>query len=273
MEIGRYGLWDWATLFDQLGPESLAEVEELGISAVWVGGSPPADLALPEKLLAGSTHLVVATGIVNVWHDSPQVAARSYHRLAAYSDRLLLGIGAGHRATGGAEYKPYEKLVEYLDGLDAGEVPIEGRILAALGPRVLRLAAARSAGAHPYLVTPDHTATARAILGSGKLLVPEHKVVLSTDAEMARALARDRLARYLLLPNYTRNWLRLGFTENDIADGGSDRVVDAVVAWGDEEAIRSRIDEHFAAGADQVALQILNEDKLGTLRRLAPALT
>jgi probable F420-dependent oxidoreductase len=272
MDIGRFGLWDRAAFLESLEAEELAEIGELGIQTVWVGGSPPADLALPERLLAASSNLIVATGIVNVWSDPPEAAARSYHRLSGYGDRFLLGIGAGHRAPGGVPYKPYDKLIEYLDGLDAGGVPTEGRILAALGPRVLRLSAERTAGAHPYLVTPAHTATAREILGD-KLLIPEHKVILGRDPEAARTLARDRLAMYLALPNYTRNWLRLGFTEDDLSGGGSDRLVDAMVAWGDEETIRSRLDEHLEAGADQVAVQILNDDKMVTLRRLAPALT
>jgi probable F420-dependent oxidoreductase len=168
--------------------------------------------------------------------------------------------------------KPYDKLVSYLDGLDEGGVPESGRVLAALGPKVLRLARDRAAGAHPYLTTPEHTAQAREILGADKLLVPEQKVVLSTDPARARALARKRLAMYLELPNYTNNWLRLGFTEADLADGGSDRLVDALVAWGDETAIRERVQAHRDAGADQVALQVLNEDKLGVLRTLAPVL-
>ena len=274
MEIGSLGLWDRTTWFASLETDALAELETLGVSTVWLGGSPPADLAVPEQVLANSKKLVVATGIVNVWKDPAEVAARSYHRLAAYADRLLLGIGAGHRSSVGAAYrKPYQKLVDYLDELDADGVPPHSRMLAALGPRVLRLAADRTAGAHPYLVTPEHTATARAILGAGKLLVPEHKVVLTRDPEMARDLARDRLAMYLTLPNYTRNWFRLGFTEDDLIGGGSDRLVDAMVAWGDEETIRRRLAAHLAAGADQVAVQILNPDKLDTMRRLAPALT
>jgi probable F420-dependent oxidoreductase len=191
----------------------------------------------------------------------------------AYPDRLLVGIGVGHRPLVGDRYtKPYEKLVNYLDGLDAGGVPVEGRVLAALGPRVLALAAERAAGAHPYYTTPEHTAQAREILGPDKLLVPEQKVVLETDPEVARGLAREALDFYLKLPNYTNNWLRLGFTEEDLAGGGSDRLVDALTAWGDEEAIRARVQAHRDAGADQVIVQVLNEDTLATLRVLGPVL-
>lgn len=273
MDIGRLGLWDRKEWCAGQGPEVLAELEGLGVSTLWIGGSPPADLALPEQLLARSVSLVIATGIVNVWADPPEVAAKAYHQLAAHSDRLLLGIGPSHPQSMGDVYtKPYEKLVDYLDRLDAGGVPTEAVVLAALGPRVLRLAADRTAGAHPYLVTPEHTAAARGILGVGKLLVPEQTVLLERDPAVARRTAREMLARYMALTNYTNNWLRLGFTDDDLAGGGSDRLVDAMVAWGDEHAILTRFDAHLAAGADQVAIQILNPDKLAVLRRLAPGL-
>ncbi len=263
------GVWDHVSpwLSD---PAVLAELERLGYDRVWFGASPPADLSTVEPTLAGSTSLNVATGIVNVWDGEPDGAA--YKRVtAAHPGRFVLGIGAGHRQIVGARYtKPYDRLVSYLDGLDDGGVPESGRVLAALGPRVLRLARDRTAGAHPYLTTPEHTAQAREILGDGKLLVPEQKVVLSTDPTEARAIARGKLAMYLQLPNYTNNWLRLGFTETDLADGGSDRLVDALVAWGDADAIRERIAAHWDAGADQVALQVLNTDKMDVLRALAP---
>jgi probable F420-dependent oxidoreductase len=274
MDIGRLGVWDhssWQAFGD---PEALAELERLGYGTAWLGGSPPPDLSAAEPPLSASTSLVVATGIVNVWDGEPATAAAGYHRLAsAYPDRFILGIGVGHRPFVGDRYtKPYDKLVSYLDGLDESGVPVSNRVLAALGPKVMRLARDRTAGAHPYLTTPEHTAQAREILGTGKLLVPEQKVVLSTDAAAARALGRQKLEISLGLPNYTNNWLRFGFTEADLADGGSDRLVDAMVAWGDEATIRDRIEAHLTAGADQVAIQVLNEDKLAVLRTLAPAL-
>lgn len=267
------GLWEAARGSELSGPEALAELEELGVGTVWVGNSP-ADLRYAERLLDNSTTLTVATGIVNVWLEPPSVLAGNRARvLDRHPGRFLLGIGASHRALVGDRYtKPYAKLVSYLDGLDAAGVPVDGRVLAALGPRMLELAGDRCAGAHPYLTTPEHTATAREIIGPDKVLVPEQKVVLSTDPDEARTLGRQTLSSYLALPNYTRNWLRLGFTEDDIAGGGSDRLVDAMVAWGDEDAVRARIEEHRRAGADQVALQVLNPDRLGALRRLAPAL-
>jgi probable F420-dependent oxidoreductase len=265
------GVWDHASsaLFEDPG-----ELERLGFRTAWLGGSPPADLSTTEPLLAASTTLAVATGIVNVWDADPSVAAAAYNRVAErYPNRFLLGIGAGHRPLVGDRYtKPYEKLVTYLDGLDEGGVPVSGRVLAALGPKVLRLAAERTAGAHPYLTTPEHTAQAREILGAGKLLVPEQKVVLSTDPTEARAIAREKIAFYFDLPNYTNNWRRLGFTDADLADKGSDRLIDALVVCGDEDTIRTRVQAHQDAGADQVAIQVLNDDKLAVLRRLAPAL-
>lgn len=274
MDIGALGVWDhagWPGFSDQ---DALAELERLGYGTAWIGASPPADLSTVEPILAASTSLVVATGIVNVWEASPSVAAAGYHRVAvAYPDRFVLGIGVGHRPMVGDQYtKPYDKLASYLDGLDEGGVPESGRVLAALGPKVLQLARDRTAGAHPYLTTPAHTAQARSILGDGKLLVPEQKVVRSTDPVEARALARQRLSFYFTLPNYTNNWLRLGFSDADFVDGGSDRLVDALVVWGDDDAIRERIQAHRDAGADQVTLQVLNEDKLAVLRTLAPVL-
>jgi probable F420-dependent oxidoreductase len=264
------GVWDHAAAPWLRDPATLAELERLGYDTVWLGGSPAADLTTVEPTLAASTSVRVATGIVNVWDGEPDAAA--YARVTgAHPGRFLLGIGAGHPSLVGARYtKPYDRLVAYLDGLDDGGVPVSGRVLAALGPRVLRLARDRTAGAHPYLTTPEHTAQAREVLGEGPLLVPEQKVVLSTDPAEARAIARDRLAMYLELPNYTNTWLRLGFTEADLADGGSDRLVDGLVAWGDADAIRERVAAHWDAGADQVALQVLNPDKMPVARALAP---
>jgi len=271
--MGSVGVWDHPSETYR-DPAVLAELERLGYSTVWMGASPAPDLSTIEPVLAASTSLRVATGIVNVWDGSPAVAASGYQRVtAAYPDRFLLGIGAGHRAIVGDRYtKPYDQLGSYLDGLDDGGVPESGRVLAALGPRVLELARDRSAGAHPYLTTPEHTVRAREILGVGKLLVPEQKVVLSDDPGEARAIARSRLGMYLELPNYTNNWLRLGFSASDLDGGGSDRLVDALVAWGDAEAVRERVAAHWEAGADQVALQVLNSDKVGVLRALSPVL-
>ena len=186
--LGKVGIWRHPS---GLTPEVVAEVEALGYGAIWVGGSPPGDLGVVDQLLDTTDHIAVATGIVNVWKDDAATIAADYHRIAArHPDRFLLGLGIGHpEAT--QEYRhPYATLVSYLDELDELKVPAEGRALAALGPRVLRLAADRSAGAHPYLVTPEHTRQARQILGPGPLLAPDQKVVLETDPERARAIGQ-----------------------------------------------------------------------------------
>ena len=274
MKLGKIGVWDnstWAPLSDA---DALAELERLGYGTVWLGASPNADLSAAESILAASTTMQVATGIVNVWEAEPSVAAAANARVvAAYPGRFLLGIGIGHRPLVGDRYtKPYDKLVSYLDGLDEGGVPVDQRVIAALGPKMLGLARDRTAGSHPYLTTPEHTAQARDILGEDKLLVPEQKVVLETDGAKARAIAREKIGFYFGLPNYTNNWLRLGFTEADLADKGSDRLIDALVVWGDEDAVRERVQQHLDAGADQVAVQVLDTDKMATLRALAPVL-
>jgi probable F420-dependent oxidoreductase len=228
-------------------------------------------------LLAATKDLVVATGIVNIWQDDAAGVAVSYHRLEGrYPGRFLLGIGAGHREQRSEYIRPYEALEQYLDVLDAAEVPVERRVLAALGPRVLRLAAERAAGAHPYFTTPDHTREARAVLGPDRLLAPEQKVVLESDPAAARALARPVLGMYLGLTNYVNNFRRMGFTDSDFANGGSDRLVDALFAHGDPATVARRISEHLEAGADHVAVQLLTPpgvDPLDGYAELAHVLT
>ncbi|MDG4821155.1 TIGR03620 family F420-dependent LLM class oxidoreductase [Asanoa sp. WMMD1127] len=252
--------------------DAAAELEALGYGAIWIGGSPGVSAALP--LLAATSRIVVATGILSVWqHDADAVAA------AMPGDRFLLGLGVSHAPAVAGYRKPYEKMVDYLDALDAAArpVPAERRVLAALGPRMLRLAAARAAGAHPYLAPVEHTAAARETLGPGPLLAPEVNVVLEVDAERARRAARAHLVRYLELPNYTNNLRRYGFDDGDFASGGSDRVVDSLYLWGDEGRIRARVDEYLAAGADHVAVQVIRAEPdanpaLPEYRRLAAIL-
>jgi probable F420-dependent oxidoreductase len=206
--------------------------------------------------------LQVATGIVNVWQDPAKGVAESFHRIdKAYPGRFLLGIGVGHPEAVSEYRKPYDALVEYLNGLDEYGVPAKRRVVAALGPRVLRLSAQRSAGAHPYLTTPEHTAQARELIGPSAFLAPEHKVVLTTDAAEARAVGRKALDIYFNLANYRNNWKRLGFTDEEIARPGSDRLVDALVAYGTPDAIAARLNEHLDAGADHVPVQILTKDE------------
>jgi len=215
----------------------------------------------------------VATGIVNIWKDDPATIAASYHRLAdAYPGRFLLGIGAGHPEASSQYTRPYDALVDYLDALDAADVPLSQRALAALGPKVLRLAAERTAAAHPYLVTPEHTRLARNLLGTDVLLAPEQHVVLDADQARARDLARNSLSRYLKLTNYTANWRRLGFTDNDIAGAGSDRLVDGLIALGDAQQVAARVTDHLDAGADHVCIQLIapaGADPLPGLTELA----
>ena len=269
IELGRIGIWRHAT---GLSPELAAEVEALGYGAIWIGSSPDGDLRLAEQLLDATDHIAVATGIVNMWKDDAATVGASYHRIAArHPGRFLLGLGIGHPEATQQYRQPYATLVSYLDELDDLGVPAEARVLAALGPKVLELAARRTAGAHPYLVTPDHTRQARQLLGAGPLLAPEQKVVLETDPERARAIGRPRVQKpYLGLSNYLANLRRLGWTEADLADGGSDRLIDALVLHGDAEEIGRGITAHLDAGADHVAIQVLGPDPLTALRALAP---
>lgn len=283
VDVGRVGVWTSSRLLtDRAAIEAAAQLDELGYGALWIG-SAPGDLKLVSDLLATTTRMVIATGIVNVWFEPAASTAAAFAQVRrSHPDRVLLGIGAGHKSsveamTGQRYERPYQKLVSYLDELDAADppVPVDHRALAALGPRVLRLARDRTAGAHPYLVTPEHTHRAREILGPEALLAPEQTVVLETDPDQARSIARGMLTRYLTLPNYTRNWLRLGFTEDDLAGGGSDRLVDALVAWGDAEQVAARVAEHHQAGADHVCIQAITEAPgfpVTTLERLAAAL-
>ncbi|MEC4762488.1 LLM class F420-dependent oxidoreductase [Mycobacterium sherrisii] len=243
-------------------PQQAKEIEALGYGAVWVGGSPPAELAWVEPILAATSTLQLATGIVNIWTADAGAVAESFHRIdKAYPGRFLLGIGVGHREMISEYRKPFDALVEYLDQLDEYGVPAHRRVVAALGPRVLQLSAQRSAGAHPYLTTPEHTAEARKLLGDAAFLAPEHKVVLTTDPDEARATGRAALDMYFNLVNYRNSWKRSGFGEDEVVRPGSDRLVDAVVAYGTPDAIAARLKEHRAAGADHVPVQVLTKDE------------
>ncbi|MEV6273890.1 LLM class F420-dependent oxidoreductase [Nocardia sp. NPDC051832] len=270
-ELGRYGVW---LPFNALSPEQARELEELGYGALWLGSSPGEDdLVVAENLLAATQSLTVGTSIVNIWKTPAAQVAEVFHRIeAAYPGRFLLGIGAGHPEANTTYRTPYEALVEYFDELDAAGVPKERRALAALGPRVLKLARDRSLGALPYLVPVQHTASARAILGDGALLATEHKVVIDEDPVRARITAQPRTSFYLGLQNYVANLRRFGLTDEDLAAPGGDRFYDAVVAHGTAEAVAAKLDAHLQAGADHVAIQPLADDPLPTLRTLAPLL-
>lgn len=260
---------------DALTVEIAVELERLGYGTIWIGGSPPADLRLPESLLDATAQIAVGTSIVNVWRSDPRELADSYRRVAArYRGRLIIGIGVGHpEAT--EEYRhPYQTLVSYLDVLDEQGLPSDARVLAALGPRVLRLSARRSAGALPYLTTPEHTRAARVVLGDA-LLLPEQGVVIDPDPESARATARSALAPYLGMVNYTNCFQRMGFNAADISLPGSGRLVDALYPHGDAAAAAKGIRAHLEAGADHVAIQIIagpDDDRIRTYHKLASVL-
>jgi probable F420-dependent oxidoreductase len=244
--------------------EAAIELEELGYSRLWFsGGFEESVPARFREILDGTTRLRVASGIVTVWHSSPsEVAMFTRDAERDHPDRFLLGLGASHATLvegSGMDYsKPYSKTVEYLDALDAAGVSRERRILAALGPRMLELSRDRSAGAHPYFVPVEHTAEARSALGPQRLLAPEVAVVLEADAVAARAIARQYTTGYLALPNYTNNLRRFGWRDEDFVGGGSDRLVDALIPWGTPEQVAAGLEDHYRAGADEVAIQVLN---------------
>jgi len=271
--LGRFGIWRSES---QVTPELAVSIEELGFGALWLG-SATGDLAAAEEFLAATTTLIVATGIVNMWQYEPHRVAASFRRVEdRFAGRFLLGVGAGHPEVTQQYAQPYDTLSRYVDTLLADGVPAGSLVLAALGPKVLRLAAERTAGAHPYLVTPDYTRQARKILGPGPLLAPEQKVVIGPDPGPARALGRSRVERpYLGLANYTANLRRLGWTDADLSGGGSDALIDALVAHGSAAQVAARLTEHLDAGADHVSIQLLTPPGAGPdegYRELAGAL-
>jgi probable F420-dependent oxidoreductase len=269
--LGRIGIW---RRWSELSGELAAEIERLGYGAIWLGGSPDGDLKIVEDLLDATDRIVVATGIVNMWKDDANTVAASFHRInARHPGRFLLGVGIGHPEAVKDYRKPYDTIVEYLDGLAAAGVPKDSMVLAALGPRALRLAAERTAGTHPYLTTPEHTREARTLLGAGPLIAPEQKVVLDTDPARARAIARPKVEKpYLNLVNYVSNLRRLGWTDDDLAGGGSDRLIDALAVHGDAATVATGVTAHLDAGADHVAVQVLGPDPLAGYRELAQVL-
>jgi probable F420-dependent oxidoreductase len=281
VDLGRVGVWwsgSWRTE-DRGSREVAAEIEDLGYSALWSsGGFEPGISPRFERLLSSTRHAIVASGIVSIWHASPdEVVAGVADLEIRHPGRFLLGLGVSHGPLVATYARPFERMVRYLDDLDALErsVPKDRRVLAALGPRMLELAGNRATGAHPYFVPVEHTARARRWLGPGPLLAPEATVVLDDDPTEARRRARAFVGGYLGLPNYANNLRSLGFGDADQADGGSDRLIDAVVAWGDVDSITARVRAHREAGADHVCVQVVPASPgfpLEEYRRLAPAL-
>ena len=289
MDIGRVGVWTFAF---ELHPaaqvrEAAAMIEDLGFGAIWIPEALGREaLAHSALLLAATKRIPVATGIANIWaRDAMAMAAGQKTLAEAWPNRFLLGIGVSHAPLVGLRGHAYEKpltaMRQYLDAMDSalynapppGEAP---RIIGALAPKMLALAAERTDGAHPYFVPPDHTRHARTVLGPKKLLAPEQAVVLERDPAIAREIARAHMQTYLQLPNYVNNLHRLGFADDDIRDGGSDKLVDAIVAWGDVGAVVDRVRAHHDAGADHVCIQVLPREAsampIAEWRTLAAAL-
>jgi probable F420-dependent oxidoreductase len=291
MQLGQFGVWTFQIdiLPAARMQEAAAELEELGYGAIWYGEATGREaLTKAALLLAGTKRAVIATGIANIYGRDPVTMAAGQKTLAeAYPNRFLLGLGVSHvplveKLRGHKYDKPVPTMRAYLDAMD--QAPYQAvppaskplRVIAALGPLMLKLSAERADGAHPYNSTAEHTAQARELLGPDPYLCPEQAVALEKDPAKARAIARKFLQIYLGLPNYTNNWLRLGFTESDISGGGSDKLIDAVVAWGDLNTVLSRIQQHHAAGADHVCIQVLTDDSktfpLREYRELASAI-
>jgi probable F420-dependent oxidoreductase len=287
--LGPIGIWSFDLERMSAADEGRVaqEVEALGFMALWI----PESLGSKEIfahagiLLAATRTLIVASGIANIWARDPVAMANGARTLQeAYADRFLCGLGVSHKPTidarlGGGYTKPLAHMRAYLDSMDKAPYvgsnrkdPPAPRVLAALGPQMLRLSAERSLGAHPYFVPVEHTTIARKELGPDPLLAVEQACTLETDTVKAREVARRHTKRYLGLENYTNSLRRLGWGDADLADAGSDKLVDAIVAWGDVNAIKSRAEAHRKNGADHVCLQVLGDDLVGQLRRIAKAL-
>lgn len=289
--LGRVGVWSFAleAASAEEEREAVAEIEDLGFPAIWFPESVASREAFAHAswLLGSTRRAMVATGIANIWARDPHAMANGWRMLAdAYPGRFLLGLGVSHEPSvarrGGRYERPLSHMRAYLEAMDrssstaAEPASTPRRVLAALGPRMLELAGERSLGAHPYFVPVEHTAFARARLGADPVLAVEQAVVLSTEAAEARRIARGYAGHYLAMANYASNLKRMGWTDGDIANGGSDALIDAVIAWGDEDAIASRVRQHHDAGANHVCIQVLTGDDadvgLDDLRALAPAL-
>jgi probable F420-dependent oxidoreductase len=262
--LGRIGAWFHPGYGDEARTEFAVEAETLGYPVVWLGFGPAAvaDLAVVEQILQATSTIVVATAIVNMWTNDAEEVAASYRRVTSrYGDRVLLGVGIGHPEANSAYRQPYATMVDYLDRLDAGGVPPARQILAALGPRALRLAAGRTLGTHPYLVVHQHTREARGMLGSGVVIAPEQTVIVGAELDTARTVGRAFVSDpYLKLTNYTNNFRRYGYTDADFEGGGSDRLIDGLVLHGSADTVAAGVHSHLAAGADHIGIQVLTPD-------------
>jgi len=285
MRLTGTGIWSAHLRYGDVdvAAQAAAEIDELGYRAIWIPDVGGDVLGSVETLLRATARLVVATGILNIWmHDPAEIARQRASWSGAWRDRFLLGLGVSHAPLidhndPGRYRKPLSKMIQFLDALDAAEspVPVDARVLAALRPKMLGLARERAAGIHPYFVPPEHVAQARGVVGPDALIAVEQAVVLDAGPSSARATARRHTATYVNLPNYTNNLRDFGFGDDDFSDGGSDRLVDAIVAWGDVDAIAQRVSAMRAAGADHVCIQVIRPDDelpLADWRELAPAL-
>jgi probable F420-dependent oxidoreductase len=262
--LGRIGAWFHPGYGDEARTEFAVEAETLGYPVAWLGFGPAsvADLAVVEQILHATSTIVVATAIVNMWTNDADEVAASYRRVTSrYGDRVLLGVGIGHPEANSAYRQPYATMVDYLDRLDAGGVPPARQILAALGPRALRLAAGRTLGTHPYLVVHQHTREARGMLGSGVVIAPEQTVIVGAELDTARTVGRAFVSDpYLKLTNYTNNFRRYGYTDADFEGGGSDRLIDGLVLHGSADTVAAGVHSHLEAGADHIGIQVLTPD-------------
>ncbi|WP_410590334.1 TIGR03620 family F420-dependent LLM class oxidoreductase [Amycolatopsis sp. lyj-23] len=257
----------------QVTPDAAVALEHAGYGTLWLDASPPADLELAEALLDATNRLVVGTSVVNAWTADAATVAASYHRIEAkHPGRFLLGVGIGHREVHAEYASPYETLVSYVDALVRDGVPAPRIVLAALGPRMLRLAGERTAGTVPCMITTEHTRRARAALGPGKLVLPGQFALVEPDAARARAIARSAPpGTALAVTNYASNLRRLGYTAEDLAEAGSDRLIDALVAHGPADVVAATLLAQLDAGADQVGVYPLGDDPVATLLAVAEA--
>lgn len=269
IDIGSFGIW---RRLSEIDAGMAVEVEELGFGAIWIGGSPPGDLVAVEEIIDATERIPVVTGIVNMWREEAGTVAASHLRIREnHPGRFVLGVGIGHPESTAEYAGPLAKIHDYLDRLESHGVPGDEVILAALGPKALRISAERTAGAHPYLTTPSHTAFAREVLGEGPLLAPEHFVAFGDGPEPLDA-GRRMVGRYLRLDNYRRNLIREGWDMSDFEDGGSDRLVDALALRGTAAEIGAGLRAHIEAGADHVSIQVIAGDPSEAHRRLADVL-